>query len=74
MGVAVWQCGQMNWLMFSTMPSTGMCSLSNICLARTTSASATSCGVVTSTAPAARIYCETVSATSPVPGGRSITR
>ena len=23
MGVAVWQCGQTNWLMFSTMPSTG---------------------------------------------------
>ena len=55
MGVAMWQCGQTNWLMFSTMPSTGMCTLSNICLARTTSASATSCGVVTSTAPAARM-------------------
>ena len=49
-------------------PSTGMWTLSNICLARTTSASATSCGVVTSTAPAARTCCESDSATSPVPG------
>ena len=68
MGVVLAQCGQTNWLMFSTMPSTGMWTLSNICLARTTSASATSCGVVTSTAPAARTLCESVSATSPVPG------
>ena len=53
---------------------TGMWTLSNICFARTTSARATSCGVVTSTAPEARMLCEMVRATSPVPGGRSITR
>jgi hypothetical protein len=39
-----------------------------------TSCSATSCGVVTMTAPVVRTFCEIVSAMSPVPGGRSSTR
>ena len=39
-----------------------------------TSSVATACGVVTITAPVTFTLCESVSATSPVPGGRSITR
>jgi hypothetical protein len=39
-----------------------------------TSSVATACGVVTITAPVTFTRCESVRATSPVPGGRSITR
>ena len=42
--------------------------------ARRASANATSCGVATTTAPVSGIDCASVSGTSPVPGGRSITR
>ena len=59
--------------MFSTMPSTGTLTLRNICRPLRASISATSCGVVTITAPASGIFWVTVSCASPVPGGRSST-
>ena len=74
MGVSVPQCGQMKADMFSTRPRMGTATLSNMSLARMTSARATSCGVETSTTPAALTFCEMVSGMSPVPGGRSSTR
>ena len=70
MGVSWRQWGQTKVDMFSTMPSTGMPTLSNMSLARMTSASAMSCGVDTSTTPAAFTFCARVSGTSPVPGGQ----
>ena len=51
MSVSWPQCGQTKPLMFSTKPSTGMLTLSNIVFALIASESATSCGVVTTTAP-----------------------
>ncbi len=74
MGVSFRQCGQTKEDMFSTIPRIGIDTLSNISFARMTSASATSCGVETSTTPAARTFCASVSGTSPVPGGRSRMR
>ena len=74
MGVSSLQCGQTKADMFSTIPSTGMETLSNMSFARITSESAMSCGVETSTTPAARTFWARVSGTSPVPGGRSSTR
>ena len=59
--------------MFSMMPTIGIITLSNIDLARTTSASATSCGVATSNAPLTLSCCENVICTSPVPGGMLLT-
>src|SRR5262245_8804852 len=61
-------------LMFSTMPSTGVLTWANIAMPRPTSSRATSCGVVTTTAPLRGTCCTRVSWASPVPGGRSTTR
>ena len=61
-------------LMFSTMPSTGTETFSNIFSPLRASASAMSCGVVTITAPATGTRCASVSWMSPVPGGMSTTR
>ena len=60
--------------MFSINPSTAILVCLNIVRARTTSASATRCGVLTSTAPVTVQLRASDSATSPVPGGRSTTR
>ena len=60
--------------MFSTMPSTGTSTFSNIFSAFFASSVAMSCGVVTITAPASGIFWVRVSWMSPVPGGRSISR
>jgi len=60
--------------MFSTMPSTGTSTFSNIFKPRRASSSAISCGVVTMTAPETGIFCARVSWMSPVPGGRSTIR
>src|SRR5438094_913702 len=67
MSVSWWQWGQTNPLMFSTNPSTGMFTLSNIVFALMASARATSCGVVTTTAPLTLTCCAMVSWMSPVP-------
>src|SRR5690606_26807994 len=71
MAVVCRQWGQAKADMFSTNPRAGMETRSNMVLALTTSARATSCGVETRTTPAARTSCESESGTSPVPGGRS---
>jgi hypothetical protein len=68
------QWGQTKVAMFSTMPSTGTSSLRNIASPLRASIRATSCGVVTTTAPAMGIFCAMVSCASPVPGGKSATR
>src|SRR5690606_200211 len=60
--------------MFSTTPSTAMPTLANITRPLRASATASSCGVVTITAPATGTFCASVSCRSPVPGGRSNTR
>ena len=60
--------------MFSTIPSGGMFSLRYIATARRLSASDTCCGVVTMIAPATGTVWLRLSATSPVPGGRSTMR
>ena len=61
-------------LMFSTSPTTGTFSVRNMETAFCTSMSATSCGVETTTAPVSGQDCARLSATSPVPGGRSTMR
>ena len=66
--------GQTKKLMFSTMPRSGMLTFRNIAIALVASSRATSCGVQTTTAPESGRACESVRATSPVPGGMSITR
>ena len=58
--------------MFSITPSTGTAVLRNMPTPRRTSASATSCGVETITAPSSGSFCTSVSCTSPVPGGVSM--
>ena len=60
--------------MFSTTPRIGISTFLNIETALTTSMSATSCGVVTITAPVIGMSCDNESCASPVPGGRSTTR
>ena len=60
--------------MFSTMPSTSICTLRNMVMAFVASSRATSCGVQTTTAPVTSSNCESEMATSPVPGGMSTTR
>ena len=60
--------------MFSTMPKTGTCSRSNIATALVASSSATSCGVLTMTAPAIGASCAMLIDASDVPGGRSTIR
>ena len=60
--------------MFSTTPSTGISTFLNIEIPFTTSITATSCGVVTMTAPVMGMSCTSESCASPVPGGRSTTR
>jgi tetratricopeptide (TPR) repeat protein/TolB-like protein len=67
------QCGQVSPLMFSTMPSTRVFTLSNIFTPRRTSPVETSWGVVTMTAPSRLIVCTSESCASPVPGGMSTT-
>ena len=59
--------------MFSTRPSTGTITFSNIRTPRRASISAMSCGVETITAPARLTRCAIVSCASPVPGGMSTT-
>ena len=59
--------------MFSTIPISGTVPCSNKAIARVASISARSCGVDTITAPAGLYFCNMVSCTSPVPGGRSTT-
>ena len=68
------QPGQRWKLMFSIRPRTGAFTWRNIWMPRRTSASATSCGVVTMMPPVSGTCCVSVSCTSPVPGGRSSTR
>jgi hypothetical protein len=60
--------------MFSIMPSVGIFSFLYIATARLLSARDTCCGVVTTTAPATGTVCPRLRATSPVPGGMSMTR
>ena len=60
--------------MFSTMPSTGTSTFSNILSALRASSSAMSCGVVTISAPETGTRWLSVSWMSPVPGGRSMIR
>src|SRR5690606_9038429 len=60
-------------LMFSTTPSTGTFSLTNISAAFAASSAARRWGVVTTTAPSTTTDCASESGTSPVPGGRSTT-
>jgi hypothetical protein len=60
--------------MFSTTPSVSRLSFSYIRTARRVSASDTSCGVVTTTAPTTGTVWLRLSATSPVPGGMSTIR
>jgi hypothetical protein len=60
--------------MFSTMPSTGTSTFSNIRSALRASSSAMSCGVVTITAADTGTRWARVSWMSPVPGGRSMTK
>ena len=60
--------------MFSTTPSTSTFTWRNISMALRTSASATTDGVVTSTAPVSETVWIKLSCTSPVPGGRSTIR
>jgi hypothetical protein len=60
--------------MFSTTPRMGTPVFSNIRTAFFTSISARSCGVVTTTAPATGVIWTREIWTSPVPGGRSMTR
>ena len=74
MSLSCWQVGQTKWLMFSIMPIGGMFSFWYIATARRVSASDTVCGVVTTTAPATGTVWLRLSATSPVPGGRSTIR
>ena len=57
--------------MFSTMPSTGTPTRSNILAPRSASPTAISCGVVTISAPDTWVACTSESWASPVPGGRS---
>jgi hypothetical protein len=71
---SAWPQALQTWTaMFSTRPSTGIETFSNIFSALPASSVATSCGVVTTTAPATGIFCAMVSWMSPVPGGRSTT-
>ena len=60
--------------MFSTMPNTGTSILRNIARPLRASKRATSCGVVTITAPATVTFWITDSWASPVPGGMSRIR
>ncbi len=60
--------------MFSTSPRIGTLIRLNIASAFATSDSATSCGVVTRTAPVIGTAWARVSCASEVPGGRSMTR
>ena len=57
--------------MFSTMPSTGTCIMSAMLTALSTIMPTSSCGDVTTTTPATGRDWNTVSGTSPVPGGMS---
>src|SRR6185436_9790540 len=68
------QCGQAKAVMFSTRPRIGTESRLNIARALPTSDRATSCGVVTRTAPPSGTDWASVSCASDVPGGRSTTR
>src|SRR6266446_1572499 len=72
MGLPQW--GQAKVLMFSTTPRTSTLTWRNISMALRTSARATVEGVVTTTAPVTATVWMSVSCTSPVPGGRSMTR
>ena len=65
---------QMWMLMFSTMPTIGTPTFSNILSPLRASSSAMSCGVVTITAPVTGTFCDSVSWMSPVPGGMSTIR
>jgi hypothetical protein len=60
--------------MFSMMPRTGTSTFSNILRPLRASTSERVLAVVTITAPESGACCVRVSAASPVPGGRSITR
>ena len=67
-------CEQMWMAMFSTTPRMGTSTFWNMRRPLRASSSATSCGVVTMTAPTTGTFCASVSATSPVPGGMSTIR
>ena len=60
--------------MFSTMPRMSTFTCLNISMALRASCSATSLGVVTTTAPVTGTVCTSEITTSPVPGGRSMMR
>jgi len=74
MGSSCPQWLQMWTLMFSTTPSTGTCTFSNILRPLRASISAMSCGVVTITAPVTGTFWASDSWMSPVPGGMSTIR
>ena len=65
------QSGHLKELMFSTSPRTGTFIMSAIRTAFSTTSCTRSCGEVTTTAPATGSDWNTVSGTSPVPGGMS---
>ena len=67
-------CGQMYWLIFSIIPNTGVCNVENMSKAFRASKRATSCGVDTTIAPVSSVFWHKVNCTSPVPGGKSITK
>ena len=73
-GVTVPQQGQTNPLMFSMMPTIGVFTSWNIFRPLTASASATSCGVVTMTAPESGNLLRQGELNVAGAGGRSITR
>ena len=64
----------MKYAMFSTMPSTGTFTLSNIMMPLRTSVSESWCGVDMITDASIWMDCEMVSWISPVPGGMSMIR
>ena len=72
---SAWPHRLQTWIaMFSTRPTIGTPTFSNILKPLRASISAMSCGVVTITAPVTGTCCDSVSATSPVPGGMSTIR
>lgn len=69
------QCGQVNPLMFSMIPSMGRFIFLTKFIDFRTLTRAISCGVVTMIAPVVLgMSCEMLSGSSPVPGGRSMMR
>jgi len=69
------QCGHLKPLIFSIIPITGIFIFFTKLIDFLTLTSATSCGVVTTTAPSlSGINCAILNGSSPVPGGKSIIK